>query len=874
MADAGPGGAGIDVRERLRAIVRGVVEGSASHGCCVVLDGPAGIGKSHLVGEVLAAVPPDQANVLSAAGDPRLRSEPFATVRQLTGVGGDGDPTDAVFDHVDQLCGTRPTVLWVDNADQVDAASLAVLRRLAWATRDLALALVVTARPAPRSEPLSVLVHQADEHLRLPPMTAIMIDRLVFDRTGCWPGPRLREALRTAAGNPLFATRLLRAYQEAGALDATARTVEAITTLPPDDTGLDGLVRQELGRLDEPARELLGALAVWGTRAVPADLARLVYSSADAAAAPLGRASASGLLREEREGTADFAHALFRDVVYADLPPVRRRSLHRRAAETLERAGALPSVIAEHVLRATEGRAPSEDGLLEWARALFLSGRGAAAETLIQRSAPTLRDPRIAAGLHNLLIRSLANRGRIEEALAAIDGALGIADLPAPAARTLRVTRRWLLVLTGQPWTQDDEALLARAAAAGDRRAHAGLLAVLAAAANLGGDVGRARELLRQGEELLGADDIGVGSAFLVLPPLLALAEGGPAAAREAVTAVRRRAAQNGSAWVDPFLGFTAGGAAFLAGDWDDAVAELDAALERAEETETGWISTAVGMRSYIDAHRGQTAAARTRLESFRHRGLPLQFGHDNPGLAELAVLEAERITREAATLAGTLWRTARTRPTRWPAELLPDVLRTAISGLDRELVEQIRVDAATTSFAVPGIRELAHGVIVSDPEEIDAAVGHFTSRGRTVTAAFAAEELACAAAAAKDRARAERALEAALATYRRLGATADHDRALARTRALGLHRGPRARHRVVDSGWAALTESEMRIAGLVREGLTNREIATRLFVSPRTVQTHVSHVLRKTGLRSRVDVARAVAQIGQQADVSTSARS
>ena len=58
-------------------------------------------------------------------------------------------------------------------------------------------------------------------------------------------------------------------------------------------------------------------------------------------------------------------------------------------------------------------------------------------------------------------------------------------------------------------------------------------------------------------------------------------------------------------------------------------------------------------------------------------------------------------------------------------------------------------------------------------------------------------------------------------------------------------------------SAGRALTTTEQRIAGLVRDGLTNREIGTRLFVSPRTVQTHVSHILQKTGLRSRVEIAR-----------------
>jgi DNA-binding NarL/FixJ family response regulator len=62
---------------------------------------------------------------------------------------------------------------------------------------------------------------------------------------------------------------------------------------------------------------------------------------------------------------------------------------------------------------------------------------------------------------------------------------------------------------------------------------------------------------------------------------------------------------------------------------------------------------------------------------------------------------------------------------------------------------------------------------------------------------------------------------------------------------------------RDVSHGWGALTTTETRIAGLVVDGLTNREIGARLFVSPRTVQTHVSHIPQKTGLRSRVETAR-----------------
>lgn len=57
-------------------------------------------------------------------------------------------------------------------------------------------------------------------------------------------------------------------------------------------------------------------------------------------------------------------------------------------------------------------------------------------------------------------------------------------------------------------------------------------------------------------------------------------------------------------------------------------------------------------------------------------------------------------------------------------------------------------------------------------------------------------------------------------------------------------------------SGWAALTPTERDVVRLVSEGLANKDIATRLFVSPRTVQTHLTHVYRKLGLRSRVQLA------------------
>lgn len=61
--------------------------------------------------------------------------------------------------------------------------------------------------------------------------------------------------------------------------------------------------------------------------------------------------------------------------------------------------------------------------------------------------------------------------------------------------------------------------------------------------------------------------------------------------------------------------------------------------------------------------------------------------------------------------------------------------------------------------------------------------------------------------------------------------------------------------------GWSSLTEAERGVGDLVAEGLTNREVAARLFVSPHTVDAHLRHIFHKLGIRSRVELARMVAE-------------
>lgn len=66
-----------------------------------------------------------------------------------------------------------------------------------------------------------------------------------------------------------------------------------------------------------------------------------------------------------------------------------------------------------------------------------------------------------------------------------------------------------------------------------------------------------------------------------------------------------------------------------------------------------------------------------------------------------------------------------------------------------------------------------------------------------------------------------------------------------------------------LEKGWRALSRSERKVVGLVREGLTNPQIATRLYVSPRTVQTHLYNVFKKVGVKSRKELAREAARRG-----------
>ena len=896
-------------------------------GTSLCVRGPAGIGKSSLIRSLLddvthPASPPTPTAVttLRAVGDERRRHEPFAVLGQLTGpVPSGDDPADTVLDRVDELCAAGPVVVWVDDAHHADAASLAGLRRMVWAGRSLPLTVVLSTRPTPWPEQLELLVRQVETSVELPPMDPMMAEGLVRDRLGRWPGPRLRRVLDGAGGNPLFLTELIRELQRGDRLQPAGRdAVDIAPGVSMRGTALDSLIRTHLAGVDETGTELLTALAVWGTAARLGDLADLLYSTPQALAPAVDQTVRAGValvlsdidaVDGRLDGTVDFVHDLYREVAYEAAAEADRRRLHRRVAAVLTGRGADPALIAEHLLQATSDRDRDADGkdllaalnaavaasgtfapqvavdllaladglttrddpaaervLLQRADELFRTGRGAAAERLVRERIGEVRDPAVAAGLQRVLITSQINRADVDGALDSMGRTLSIEQLPPPVRRSLEAQRQWLLLLGGRfDRLADLDALRAQALAADDQAAAATLVMTASVLAYVQGDANRALALATTSPGPAPAGELGPGTSN-VWPALFRLDVQGPAAAVQEVERARAAVARTQRPWVAPFLGFVAAGAAWAAGDWDGAVAESDAALEVAEETGTGWTSIAVGVRIDLDARRGHLRAARRRLAEFRARRLPDQFGRGDMDVAEMSILEAEGAIEHAAALGEAYWTRARTRPGFGGAEFAIDIVRLGLIAHRPSLVEQVVEDVRRLDprHRPPGVLEFIRGAVRSDLADLERADRAFRDRGRINRVLHTQEELACAAAAGGDRARAVAAMEEALAGYERVRATVDRDRLLARLRRLGVRRGSRQAHRTRADGWAALTATERRITDLICEGLTNREIAARLFVSPRTVQSHVSHILDKTGLRSRVEVAAAAtAQTG-----------
>jgi DNA-binding CsgD family transcriptional regulator len=189
-------------------------------------------------------------------------------------------------------------------------------------------------------------------------------------------------------------------------------------------------------------------------------------------------------------------------------------------------------------------------------------------------------------------------------------------------------------------------------------------------------------------------------------------------------------------------------------------------------------------------------------------------------------------------------------------------MVRIALAVGDRELAESAVADANRRTELCPGVPSLAaiaahaRGLLDGDTNTLSEAVSLFKRSPRSLGLAAAYEDLGLA---YQEQGTADLGIDAltqALVLVARAGATRDAARLRSRLRELGVRRRVATADRPA-TGWAAMTKSELAVAQLVANGLTNREIAEQLFVSPHTVNSHLRQVFAKLEVNSRVHLTR-----------------
>jgi DNA-binding CsgD family transcriptional regulator len=300
----------------------------------------------------------------------------------------------------------------------------------------------------------------------------------------------------------------------------------------------------------------------------------------------------------------------------------------------------------------------------------------------------------------------------------------------------------------------------------------------------------------------------------------------------------------------------------FAAGDWDGALAEAQAGLELAEELGEfyGRVPGQV-LRSLILLYRNDLPGARGALEAELSGTGPRHDSHWAQW-ARALILEADGQPGQAYTVLAGCWdRCAQLGHALEYRVLGPDLIRLALASGDAEQAQAVA--AAVAGLAeqnqVPSLTGVAlrcQGLANDDPETLAAAVHACQPGPRPLELAGACEDAGAAYARHGDPGRARPLLEQALALYEQLDAGRDLARTEAALRQAGIRRGHRVPRGRPKSGWASLTPAEHAVADLVADGLTNPQIGDRLYISGRTVQTHLMHVFAKLDIASRAQLA------------------
>jgi DNA-binding CsgD family transcriptional regulator len=917
--------------ERLAAAVDAAAHGTAG---LVLVEGPAGIGKSRLLAEARALATGREFCVRSARGGELERDFPFGIVRQLfesqladegdrsrllTGAasaaapvfghhgagGGDeplGEGTFAVlhglFWLTVNLCSERALLLVVDDVHWCDSASLRFLAYLARRLDDLPVVLLASLRS---SEPeadqaiLEELTREPHAEVLLPgPLTAAAVAELMRDRLGEGVETAFAEACHTSTdGNPLLLNELLKALV-ADRVPPDAAHVSLVADLGPRAASRAVVLR--LARLSADAVEVARAISVLGDGAGVTVVAKLTELDEVAVAAATRELVHAEILRPDPP--LGFVHALVQAAVYHDLAPGERELYHERAATALVALDAPREQVAAHLLvMPARGQAWVVDVLRAAADAAVGKGDLDAAISLLRRA---LEEP----PRQELRPELLLELGRIEvmmslpAAVGHLTSAYELAPVPSAKGEATNQLARTLIFLDAP----DEGAAIAGRVALELPPELADLARRLEAVELFALDFGaeatdERRERLRSYWGIDPSAGLGVRSLSAVAAWNWALCAG-PA---DRVCALARAALDGGELLaVEGLMPMVAAIPLALA-DLDEAVDEWD--TQRTEAYRRGSVFRIAGVQlwnGYTQYLRGELGDAeselRASLETLTLWGMPTRSQWTAPILAEVL------IERGALDEARALLDDAGSARAGSDHAILLDRARMRMllaDGPSKEALAYADVYELHAGWkrhprfvpwrtlkaqALDRLGHTAQAVALAEEElEIAREWGSAGTVGRSlrVLGAILRED-------GLDR------LEEACALLEQVPARLEHAKALAalggvlrRTRKPTEAREPLRRAlELADAcgaqpladhvraeiyatgarprttalrGALALTASERRVADLAAEGQTNRDIAQTLYVTPKTVEVHLSNAYRKLGIDSRRGLARAL---------------
>jgi DNA-binding NarL/FixJ family response regulator len=910
-------GGGLDVEfvgrdAELNVVVECIRRAASGAGHLVDIEGEAGIGKTRLIDEAIAAAGIADVRVLRGAGDELTQDRPFGPLLDLVGRGAiesitarpdvvlpdlRTDPGDrawatveAFVDAVESVSRDGPVVLAIDDLQWADVGTLRAIGVLARHLPFAPVALVLSRRPTPASRPLddlmSALTAAGADRVRLGELDAGAVNRLVANLAGDREDELLPHVTR-AGGNPFFLIELVTTLVASG---------DTPTGAPP--SVFDTVLRR-LGGLDQRARWLLGMASAFGSRFEVDELAEVSGESLADLLPALDAAVASGVLMESGDALA-FRHDLVREALYGSMPRPLQVAVHRHVGRTLAATGR-PAIQVAHHLAA--GASAGDDETVAWleraADEITEQAPGGAADLIGQAAALTTQ-PSDALRFRGRQVELLAWSGRLveaEELARAVVGRLGDDELTS----AVRAALASAMFFRGRPV---DAAAECDEAAAAPGRERPLYLAQAALAHVTAGHLDIARERASEAEALARDEDHAPARALAlcVLAAVefarggptaaglardaVALAEGGPARAHrygahvlagmaltevdafaEAQSVVERgmrRDAELGSGWSVPSSHWTLGAIHLYRGAWDSAMAELDAGLELAADMDFRVLAPyAYSLLAQIAVHRDDLVAAERALVAGEEI-----VARDGPQLGwERIIWMRARLARAAGDVDVARERydmawTAAVALTVTPAfrllgpDLVPLVLAAGQRSRAAEVVERLEDAAATLDLiGYRGIALQCHGLLDADLDTLLAAVDCLRGGARVMELAVALEHAAVVAAQGGRAEDARRLADEASAVYDRVGAGGDAARLRRTLERLGVRLArpaPDGERR----GLAGLSRQEHRVAELVAEGLTNKEIAARLFVSRRTVDNHLYRMFTKLGVSSRVELA------------------